>query len=184
MQTGTVRRAILWGARDLRMEEAELPGPLAADNVYVETEITALSTGTDLGNYEGRSAEVPGAPGYPRGVGYSNVGVVRDVGSAVRSLAPGQRIFSTRPHVSAFIAPYTEVMVPVPEGVASEQASLAYLTQLGVIGLCTVGVARTMGARVSALTNSEIRAAAARAVGAQSVVLSSIPSVAEVADVV
>src|SRR5262249_29179726 len=158
-----------------------------------------------LGNYEGRSAEVPGAPGYPRGVGYSNVGVVRDVGSAVRSLAPGQRIFSTRPHVSAFIAPYTEVMVPVPEGVASEQASLAYLTQLGVtglrqadyqpgervavvglgvIGLCTVGVARTMGARVSALTNSEIRAAAARAVGAQSVVLSSIPSVAEVADVV
>src|SRR5215510_3257016 len=135
VQTRTVKQAILWGAGDLRLEEAKLPGPLAADDVYVETEITALSTGTDLGNYEGRSAEVPGAPGYPRVLGYSNVGVVRGVGSVVRNLTPGQRVFSTRPHVSAFIAPCTEVMVPVPEGVASAQASLAYLTQLGVTAL-------------------------------------------------
>ena len=30
---------------------------------FVRTEFTALSTGTDLGNFEGRSTEVPGAPG-------------------------------------------------------------------------------------------------------------------------
>jgi hypothetical protein len=82
-----MKQAILYGARDLRMEEKALDiDSLTDQQVYVETEVTALSTGTDLGNYLGRSTEVPGAPDYPRAVGYSNVGVVRRVGSSVRDL--------------------------------------------------------------------------------------------------
>ena len=54
--------------------------------MYVQTEVTALSTGTDLGNYLGKSTDIPGAPDYPRAVGYSNVGIVRAVGSQVGNL--------------------------------------------------------------------------------------------------
>lgn len=181
-------RAVLYGAGDLRMEEVHFdPTGIAADEVYVETEVTALSTGTDLGNYDGRSTELPGAPSYPRGVGYSNVGIVAAAGGEVRNLAVGQRVFSLRPHQSAYVAKSTEMLVPVPEGISPEQASLAYLAQLGmaamrqaeyqagesvaviglgVIGLCTVALARAMGAQVAAVANSEVRARAALEVGA------------------
>lgn len=187
-------RAVLYGAGDLRLEETPLdPGELKADEVYVETEISALSIGTDLGNYLGRSTEVPGAPEYPRGVGYSNVGVVKRAGTEAGALAPGQRVFSLRPHQSAFIAKASELLVPIPDGVSSEQASLGYLTQLGlaalrqaryesgesvavvglgVIGLGTIGVARAMGAFVTGVANSDLRADAALGVGAHRVYLS------------
>jgi len=180
-----MKQAILYGAGDLRLEERPLPlENLAAGQVHIQTEVTAFSTGTDLGNYEGRSTEVPGAPDYPRAVGYSNAGHV---------VAGGQRVFSMRPHQSAFIAEPGELLVPVPDGVSSEQASLAYLTQLGlaalrqaryetgenvaiiglgVIGLATAGLARAMGAKVAGLANSPLRAEAARRVGAHAALLS------------
>src|SRR5579862_540489 len=187
-------QAIMYGAGDLRLEERPLDvDSLAPDQVYVETEVSALSTGTDLGNFEGRSREVPDAPDYPRGVGYSNVGRVLRAGKDVTQLQPGQRVFSMRPHLSAFIAQKDELLVPVPEGVSSEQASLGYLIELGVaamrqakyeagesiavvglgvIGLSTVGIARAMGARVVAIANAANRAECARSVGAHLVLRS------------
>jgi 2-desacetyl-2-hydroxyethyl bacteriochlorophyllide A dehydrogenase len=183
----TALQAIMYGAGDLRLEERPL-GDLGPDDAYVETEVTALSTGTDLGNYLGRSTDVPGAPGYPRAVGYSNVGVVKAVGDAVTSVAPGTRVFSMKPHTSAFRAQQSELMVPIPDAVSSEPASLAYLAQLGVaalrqlrfqagervavvglgvIGLCTCAMARAMGAaEVVAVANSEFRAQKALEAGA------------------
>lgn len=174
-----MKQAILYGAGDLRIERRPLdPHGLKDDQVYVRTQVTAFSTGTDLGNYEGRSTELPGAPDYPRPVGYSNVGSIG---------GDGQRVFSIKPHMSAYIAEPEDVLVPVPDGVSSEQASLSYLTQLGlaalrqaryetgenvvviglgVIGLATVGLARAMGAKVAAVANSAVRAEAADRVGA------------------
>jgi 2-desacetyl-2-hydroxyethyl bacteriochlorophyllide A dehydrogenase len=184
-----LKQAILYGARDLRLEERALhPDTLRPGEVYVETEVTALSTGTDLANYLGRSTEIPGAPDYPRAVGYSNVGVVRRASAAARRFREGQRVFALKPHQSAYIAAESELLVPVPEGVAPEEASLAYLAQLGlaalgqarhgagetvavvglgVIGLCTVGVARALGAKVFAVANSAMRAAVAQRMGAE-----------------
>ena len=181
-------QAILYGAGDLRLEERPLDASqLQPDEVYVETEVSALSTGTDLGNYLGRSLDVPGAPDYPRWVGYSNVGTVRAAGKDVKTPQVGSRVFSMKPHQSAFIARHSELLVDVPAAVSSEQASLAYLTQLGVaamhqvrfqpgesvavvglgvIGLATVGAARAMGARAIAIANSRLRADAAMQVGA------------------
>ena len=104
----------------------------------------------------------------------------------------GQRVFANKPHQSAYIARWTELLVPVPEKVPSEQASLAYLAQLGlaalrqaryqpgeqvsviglgVIGLCTVAVARILGAQVTAVANSPLRAEAARRMGAHQALL-------------
>jgi len=97
-----------------------------------------------------------------------------------------------KPHVSAFIAQATDLLVPVPDGVSPEQASLAYLTQLGVaalrqvgyetgervavvglgvIGLATCGMARAMGADVTAVANSDLRAGAALRAGAHRAVV-------------
>lgn len=188
-----MKQAILYGARDLRMEEVALDADsLQPDQIYVETEVTALSTGTDLGNYLGDAAYVPGAPPYPRWVGYSNVGAIRRVGEGVKNLRPGMRVFSLRPHQSAYVAQQNELLVPVPVSVPSEEASLAYLTHLGlaslrqanyepgenvaviglgVIGLSTVWLARAMGAKVVAIANSPIRSDAALQLGAHAAFL-------------
>lgn len=185
---------MLHGKGDLRIEE-ELydTTSLKSREILVRTLATAFSTGTDVGNYDGRSEEVPGAPGYPRSVGYSNAGIVEAVGSAVRSFRPGQRIFSTKPHWSAYVAEEDDLLVRIPDKVDTEDATLAYLTHLGlsalrqvnyqpgedvavvglgVIGLCTIAVARTIGARVTGIANDPRRAEIARALGAQAAYVS------------
>lgn len=193
-----MRQAILYGQGDLRLEERPIDaGSLQSGMLYVETEVSALSTGTDLGNYLGNSTYVPGAPDYPRPVGYSNVGVIRRVGDGVRSLRPGQRVFSMKSHQSAYLAQQDDLLIPVPDSVSSEEASLSYLTHLGlaslrqarfepgenvavvglgVIGLCTTGLARAMGAKVIGIANSTLRTEAARKVGAHEAHLSDDPN--------
>jgi threonine dehydrogenase-like Zn-dependent dehydrogenase len=188
-----MKRAILYGAGDLRIEECVLDvESLQPDQVYVQTEVTALSTGTDLGNYLGDSAYIPTAPKYPRWVGYSNVGVIQRVGSAVKKLNPGQRIFSMYPHQSAFVARRDELLIPIPGGLSSEEASLACLTHLGlaslrqagyepgenvavvglgVIGLCAIWLARALGAKVVGIANSATRNDVAMRLGAHAAYL-------------
>ena len=196
-----MKQAILYGARDLRIEDTSLDCEnLQPDQIYAETIVSALSTGTDLGNYLGDSTYVPGAPDYPRRIGYSNVAVVRRVGSDVSQSKVGQRIFSTQPHLSAYVARQSDILVTVPEAVSSEQASLAYLTHLGlaalrqanylpgenvaivglgIIGLCTAGLARAMGAKVAGIANSSGRADAAVRVGAHAAFLANDPKLQE-----
>ena len=182
-------QAKLYGAGDLRFEQAPLDTTnLAPGELFVETDVSALSTGTDLGNFQGGSTYVPGAPDYPRWVGYSNAGIVRAVGSGVKSVAAGDRVFTTRPHLSAFRAPESAVWAKIPAEVPSDQASLAYIANLGlqalhkasfrpgedvavvglgVIGLCTVAIARALGAaNVYAIVNAPQRVEAALKAGA------------------
>jgi threonine dehydrogenase-like Zn-dependent dehydrogenase len=192
-----LKQAILYGACDLRIEDTSLDFQnLQPDQIYAETVVSALSTGTDLGNYLGDSTYVPGAPDYPRRIGYSNVAVVRRVGTDVSQAKVGQRVFSTQPHVSAYLARQSDILVTVPDGVSSEQASLSYLTHLGlaalrqanylpgenvaivglgIIGLCTAALARAMGAKVTGIANSSSRADAAVRVGAHAAFLADDP---------
>lgn len=187
MQKDLIRKAILYGARDLRLVEETCPAQIAEHQVLVRTEVTALSTGTDLANYDGRSEELPNAPPYPRPVGYSNAGVVTCVGNKVTRFAAGDRVFSMRPHQSAYVAEEDELLVNIDSRVDSEQASLAYLTHLGaaalrkvgyqagenvlviglgVIGLCTVAIAASFGAQVEAVGNHSRRMELAKAMNA------------------
>ena len=183
-----IKKAVLYGAGDLRIEDESYgPESLKPQDLFVRTEVTGFSTGTDLANYEGRSTEVPDAPDYPRSVGYSNVGTVESVGSAVTRLHPGDRVFSMKQHRSGYVANENEILVPVPKSVNIEQASLCYLVHLGVaalrqvhyevgedvaivglgvIGLCAVAVAKAIGARVIAIANDDRRAELARRLGA------------------
>lgn len=188
MKIPPIQRAILYGARDLRIATESLPNGLGEHQVFVKTLVTALSTGTDLANYDGRSEELPNAPSYPRGVGYSNVGVVTHVGAKVAGLSSGDRVFSTRPHQSGYIADDTDLLIKIDPRVDPEQASLSYLTHLGasalrkvkyqpgesvlviglgVIGLCTVALASSLGANVEVIANHPHRLELAMAMKAQ-----------------
>lgn len=195
-----IQVAMLRGPRDLRLETADLPAEnLAPDQVWVETEVSALSTGTDRGNYEG-AQRVPGAPDYPRWVGYSNVGVVRGVGSSVTRFKPGDRVFALKPHQSAYVARDSEMIVKVPDGVPPEDAAFTYLYHLGfhslrrgqyepgeyvavvglgILGLASVELARVMGGRVIALGNAASRLEVAKTIGAHLALPSNDPTLAE-----
>lgn len=180
-------KATLHGPRDLRLEWHEISASkLAPDEIHVETLVTALSTGTDRGNYEG-AERVPGAPDYPRWVGYSNVGKVRQVGENVTRVKVGDRIFTDRPHLSEFVMKDSEHLAAIGEKVTSEAAAFTYLyflglyslrrghfsfgqtvavVGLGILGLATVELAYTWGARVVAIGNNESRLQKAAEVGA------------------
>ena len=73
--------AMLHAARDLRIEDWNFDGSqLEDDQIWVETQVTGFKIGTDRGNYEG-AEQVPGAPDFPRGVGDSNLGIVKKIGT-------------------------------------------------------------------------------------------------------
>jgi threonine dehydrogenase-like Zn-dependent dehydrogenase len=188
--------AVLHGPRDLRIEERPLEtSALAPDEIWIKTEITALKIGTDRGNYEG-AEHVPGAPGYPRWVGDSNLGVVRGVGSAVTRFQVGDRVVTRQPHQSEYVTHQSASIVKVPPEVASEDAVFAHLyalsahcyrkahfvpgenvavVGLGVLGLGAVALGPLFGARVVGLGNSPARLVMAEQVGVHAAYLSDDP---------
>ncbi len=172
-----MKKAILHGPRDLRIEEFPLDtSALSADDVWVETQISAL-IGTDRGNFEG-AERVPGAPDYPRFVGDSNLGIVRGIGAGVTRFEVGDRVVATQPHQSEYIISQFGDIFKVPPGVDDEDAVYAHLyalsahcyhkalfrpgenvavVGLGVLGLGAVALGPLFGARVVGLGNSPIR---------------------------
>ncbi|NKB66806.1 MAG: zinc-binding dehydrogenase [Candidatus Latescibacteria bacterium] len=188
--------AMLHGPRDLRLEERPLDtSQLKPGQVWVETRISALKIGTDRGNYEG-AEQVPGAPGFPRWVGDSNLGIVRGVGAGVSRFALGDRVVSRYPHQSEYIADEREMLVKVPDGVADEDAVFSHLytlsalcyrkalfapgenvgiVGLGVLGLGAVGLGPCFGGRIVGLGNSPVRLEMARRMGADAAFMSDDP---------
>ena len=191
--------AMLHGPRDLRIEEQELATEnLAPDQIFVETEITGFKIGTDRGNYEG-AEQVPGAPDFPRWVGDSNLGVIKEIGKNVARFKVGDRVVSRYPHQSAYIAREHESIVVVPDGIDAEDAVFSHLyalsmhcyskalfvpgenvavVGLGVLGLGAVALGALFGGRVVGLANSELRLDMARQVGAHEALLSDDPDLA------
>lgn len=114
----------------LTLVQEPAPTP-AADQVLVQTGLSAISAGTELLFYRGQvPAEMSidatltalsGAVRYPLKYGYALVGVVTAVGSAVDRQWHGQRIFAFHPHTSHFLAKPAE-LIPIPVDVTDEQA--------------------------------------------------------------
>jgi threonine dehydrogenase-like Zn-dependent dehydrogenase len=188
--------AILHGPRDLTIEEQPLDtANLKPNEIWLETEITALKIGTDRGNYEG-AEQVPGAPDYPRWVGDSNLAVVRGIGSAVTRVQVGDRVVTRQPHQSEYVTAESESIVKVPDSVHPEDAVYTHLyalsahcyrkahfqpgenvavVGLGVLGLGAVGLGPAFGARVVGLGNSPVRLEMAERMGAHAAYMSDDP---------
>jgi threonine dehydrogenase-like Zn-dependent dehydrogenase len=195
--------AMLRGPRDLRIEEHPLEtGNLLPDQLWIETQVSALKIGTDRGNYEG-AERVPGAPDYPRWVGDSNLGVVRATGDAVTRFQIGDRVVTRQPHQSEYVIDQHASIVKVPEGVADEDAVFAHLyalsahcfhkahfrpgetvavVGLGVLGLGAVALGPLFGARTIAIGNSETRLEMASQMGAHAGFLYNDPQLFEKLD--
>ena len=186
-----MKRAVLQAPRQLKFEDLDINiEKLGRDQIYAETECSAVSVGTEAAAYLGLPplrADVT----YPRFVGYCNVARVRKVGQETSGIKVDDRIITHQSHQSAFICQAHEVLAVVPQAIASPTASLAYLAQLGlaslqkaqycpgenvavlglgVLGLSTVGVAAALGAQVVAIGNDESRLMKARELGAQTCV--------------
>jgi 2-desacetyl-2-hydroxyethyl bacteriochlorophyllide A dehydrogenase len=120
----------------VRLIHGPTPAP-APNEVLVETECSLISSGTELaclGGVFGRGTHWSEWVDYPCYPGYSNIGRVIQVGSAVVDLEIGQRVATHKPHVE-FVAEAASRCIPVPEDVSSEQAAWFALSSVVQIAL-------------------------------------------------
>ena len=181
------QRLVLRGPGDLIFEELGLHDPLGKNQLRAKTLLTAISMGTEVAAYRGDPPLRPGLA-YPRLLGYCNVGVLTDMDCAVEGLSVGDRIYTNAPHQSTFQGCNAEVLAMVPREVSDEEASFAYIAQLGlaalqrvdfqtgetaaVIGLGSVGLAcvaviKALGGKAVAIGRGARKLAVARTLGAE-----------------
>ena len=113
----------------VREEPISLP---AADQVLVQTIVSAISPGTELLIYRGQApTDIPvdetisslsGDFGFPLKYGYASVGQIVAVGPAIDPEWHGRLVFAFHPHESHFLAPLAEV-IPLPSTVSPEEAT-------------------------------------------------------------
>lgn len=98
------RRWIIKGKRDVVLEDFDFdPGNLGPEQVAVQTQVTAVSSGTECANYLGLDPDVyvPGSwCAYPWIPGYAGVGTVTAIGSAVQDCKVGDTVIGLIPHAS------------------------------------------------------------------------------------
>ncbi len=128
----------------------------------------------------------------PLSLGYCNVGVVREVGDAVRGFSPGERVVSNGKHAEAVSVP-VNLCAKVPSSVSVDEAAFTVIgaialqgirlvqptlgetvvvTGLGLIGLMEVQLLRHHGCRVLGIDLDRKRLELARNFGAETVDLS------------
>lgn len=114
--------------RQVEVREEQVVAP-AADEVLVQSELSAISAGTEMLLYRDQmpnvanstADEVSRGLAYPTPYGYSVVGRVVSAGPSVKRGWEGKRVFAFRPH-SSFFAARPETLLEVPLGIAAEQA--------------------------------------------------------------
>jgi 2-desacetyl-2-hydroxyethyl bacteriochlorophyllide A dehydrogenase len=107
--------------------------PVQVGQVLVETVVSAISPGTEMLFYRGQApidvnvdATIPalsGALQYPLKYGYACVGRVVELGGQVSPAWLGRLVFAFHPHESRFVTT-PGALIPVPDGIAAEQAAL------------------------------------------------------------
>ncbi|HEX2077882.1 MAG TPA: zinc-binding alcohol dehydrogenase, partial [Longimicrobium sp.] len=128
----------------------------------------------------------------PLPMGYSNAGVVMEVGPGVEGFAPGDRVVSNGGHADVVRVP-RNLCARIPDGVSDEEAAFTVLgaialqgirlaqptlgeafvvTGLGLIGLITAQLLRAAGCRVLGIDFDPAKLELARRFGAETVDLS------------
>jgi len=128
----------------------------------------------------------------PLPLGYSNVGVVKDIGLGVSGFQVGVRVISNGPHAEVVSVP-KNLCARIPENVTDEEAAFTVpaaialqgirlanptlgetfaVTGLGLIGLLTVQLLKAQGCQVLGIDYDSIRCDLASSFGAEVVNLS------------
>lgn len=157
--------------------------PLEPNRIRAKTLVSLVSAGTEL------NAGFLSQEGFPKHPGYAGVLEVLEVGSEVKGLQPGDRVFSCTGHSSLVECAAIEVC-RLPDGLAPESAVFARLmgvgmstlntaaahppsrvlvTGLGVVGQLAAQVFQRCGYRVTASDPDESRCRTARDLGLKDV---------------
>jgi L-iditol 2-dehydrogenase len=139
------RRLVSPAPHELALEDHEIPGEPPPGGIVAEAAVTLVSAGTEIANYQGRTANRP--PLYHPG--YSFAGTILAAGDGV-DLKPGDRVCGPLPHASRVVEARPERLArltTIPDGVGFVEAAF---TQLGCIALNAVRTARIeLGDRVA-----------------------------------
>ena len=123
--------AALMGNGTIGLVEQEAP-ELRPGAVRLEVHASLVSPGTELGGWRqlAKQRESPNPNAKPRPFGYSNAGVVRDVGEGVTEFKPGDRIACIgggyAMHTDVALVPH-HLCVALPEKVTYAQGAYAML---------------------------------------------------------
>jgi len=137
-------KIVFTAQKKVELQECEMP-VLSDDEILLKTEISQISTGTELTLLEGNVE--PDSPWindlyYPQEPGYSNVGRIVAVGKDVSSDLVGKRMLTLETHKKYYTIKAAEYQnMYVPENVKSEEAVF------GVISQITLGSIRISGLR-------------------------------------
>ena len=209
------RALVLNAPRELAFEPIE-DRPLGAQEVRIRTLFSGISAGTELSQFRGTNpfmhrrwdeasrlfveAEEPSWPYPVRNLGYEESGEIIDVGTEVRDLRLGQRIFGTWGHRDQHIADaayvrdrllpdgadprigiFSHIGAVALNGVHDAQLRIGDVVAvfgLGVPGQIVAQAARASGARVIGVDPDPDRRATALSLGAAHVLDPSAMSVA------
>ena len=116
-----IREVVVTGQNRVELQTADIDTPVLGSNeLLIDTEYTFISSGTELANYTGREPKVFQKGEwceYPWRSGYANVGIVREVGTGVTRVAPGDRVFTYGRHASTIQYSQDRLVTPVREAV-------------------------------------------------------------------
>ncbi len=126
-------RALYFTAPETVERRSVAVGPPDDDELLVETEISAISAGTELLVYRDETPSgvvvdetIDGLDGefeYPLKYGYAASGLVTETGDTVDSAWVGRTVFGFVPHQTRFCAA-PESVVALPDGMSSETGAL------------------------------------------------------------
>lgn len=113
-----------------QLEVAPMPTPVAGQ-LLIRTRATLISPGTERAFFLG----LPNTPQqYPHYPGYSNIGEVVALGEGVSDWTLGQRVANTAGHAAYVVAKAT-AGVPIPDGLADEEAAFFNLASIALQGV-------------------------------------------------
>ena len=150
-----VRQAVIVEPFKVEVRSVELPPP-AANQILVQTEVSAVSPGTELAVYTGTHQWLkdPNLPDwkFPFRSGYSAAGTVLAVGAQVTTCKPGDRVSYPGNHASHELLTLGHERGktwPMPADLDFEKASLACILRYGLGGSIRAGL--TLGRSAAVL---------------------------------
>ena len=122
-----IKQVVVTSQNQVELQQSELDDQnLGPNDIFVDTEYTFISAGTELANYTGKEPKVfqPGSwCAYPWQSGYANVGIVRAIGNRVTRAKPGDRVFTYGKHASAIRYHAERLVIPVPPDIEPSTAA-------------------------------------------------------------
>ena len=134
-----IKQVVVTGQNQVELQDGTLSDEaLGPDELLIQTEATFISAGTELANYTGREPKVF-QPGqwctYPWKSGYAHVGIVQAVGSGVRRVKVGERVFGYGNHASLVRYNQQRLIIPVPAGVDPVLAAAARMAGVAMTSI-------------------------------------------------